>query len=115
MGAYFGAVLNGDCVTDLESRGGWVNLQMQTTDRTDLSVGYGIDDLTDEQATSVADQANSRNRNQVIFANATYEITRGVTTGLECSRWATRYMNVSEPASAEPVDYRVQWSIQTGF
>lgn len=114
-GAYFGAVLNGDCVSDLESRGGWVNAQIAATNRVDFSIGYGIDDLANERTTTLADQPDTRSRNQVVFVNATTEIVTGVTTGLEVSRWATRYINVSETADPEPVNYRLQWSLQTGF
>jgi hypothetical protein len=114
-GAYFGAVLNGDCVTDLESRGGWVNAQIEAADRVNLSIGYGIDDLANERNTSVADRPDTRSRNQVMFGNGTYEVASGVKTGIEISRWVTRYINVTEGAAVEPVDYRLQWSIQAGF
>jgi hypothetical protein len=114
-GAYFGAVLNGDCATDLKSRGGWINLQTRTSDRTSLSVGYGIDDLVNESTTRVAFEPNARSRNQVAFGNATVDLASGVTTGIELSRWATRYINIDPAFAAEPVDYRLQGSIQVEF
>ena len=115
VGSYYGAVLNGDCVTDLESRGGWVNVQADATDRTSFSIGYGIDDLANESTTRFANHPFTRSRNQVLFTNTSFEVVKGVTIGLEVSRWATHYLNVDADTVEEPVNYRAQWSLKSIF
>ena len=77
-----------------------------------FSLGGGIDDVDGADLAGVAD---ARVRNAVAFGAALYEISPGVKFGLELSRWATDYTNVSAGADASPSDIRLQWSIQGSF
>ncbi len=112
MGAYGGAVYNSDIVHGVHSTGGWANLQYRMAPALTLSIGGGIDDVDGADLAGVAD---ARVRNAVAFGAALYEISPGVKFGLELSRWATDYTNVSAGADASPSDIRLQWSIQGSF
>lgn len=114
-GAYFGAILNGDCVEDLKSHGGWANLQYQLSNRFTFSTGGGQDALTNTHNTSLAHGQNIRSKNTFLFGNVTYQIYSGVTTGLEISSWQTTYFNASLTNDSAPKNIRVQWSLQSNF
>ena len=114
-GTYFGAILNGDCVHDLQSRGGWVNLQLNPKGTLAFSLGGGIDDLNDEFRNYIAATEDVRIRNAFLFGNVTYTIQSNVKTGIELSRWQTKYANPSAGIDPEPTDVRLQWSIQSSF
>lgn len=114
-GTYFGAILNGDCVHDLKSRGGWVNLQVKTPGPVAFSFGGGLDDLVDEQKNYIAGLKDARTHNAFLFGQVTYEILNNVKTGIELSHWQTRYRNPSAGTDPNPTDVRLQWSIQSNF
>ena len=114
-GVYFGAILNGDCVHDLKSRGGWINIQYNPSLPWALSVGAGIDDLDNEQRNYISTVADARTRNAFVFGNLTYNIQANVKTGVEISGWQTHYMNPSPTNSEKANNVRFQWSIQTTF
>ena len=114
-GAYFGAILNGDCATDLRSAGGWANIQIKASDRISYSLGGGIDDLRNENSTTLIDIADTRNRNVFYFGNMWYQLSSDVRMGLEVSTWTTTYTNVSPGFDLDPTDVRLQWSIQSSF
>jgi len=50
-------------------------------------IGYGLDDTNDR------DFLFGRTYNRFIFANLFYDMTRGLTTGLEASFWKTLYQD----------------------
>ena len=111
---YFGAVLNGDTLPEVRSLGGWVNLQAQVSDRLSLSLGGGMDDLTNEDDIYGA-AADVRIRNTFGFANLLYALRPGVKTGVEVSGWITKYLSPSAGFDESPTDMRVQWTLQGGF
>jgi hypothetical protein len=114
-GAYFGAILNGDCVTDLESQGGWVSASYAVSPKVSVGVGAGVDDLRNETTTYVAHLADARTRNEMLFGNLIFTVVPGITTGVEISHWKTTYANVTAGNEISPTAVRLQWSLQTAF
>jgi len=114
-GAYFGAILNGDCMSGLDSRGGWASVSVKASDRFTVGAGYGIDDLIDEETSYIATMANARTQNETVFGHVVYTIAPGIRTGVELSYWQTSYANVSDGFDPDPAAVRVQWTIQSSF
>jgi hypothetical protein len=123
MGPYAGAIYNCDRVHGVHSLGGWANLQYKVS-RVTFTVGGGVDDVDDEDLTEPRRQQDGtmaspgsdlRVGNQVAWIGGLYRLTPEVTLGLELSRWATRYTNLTPGMEAEPVNLRLQWSLQANF
>ena len=112
LGTYGGGIYNSDVLDGVHSRGGWVNLQCKLSDVSTASIGWGIDDVDEEDLLSVPD---ARIANSVAFAGAFHELTPGVTIGLELSRWWTKYGNVTVGMDDQPADLRLQTSFQGSF
>jgi|SaaInl4_150m_RNA_FD_contig_31_1520276_length_3142_multi_5_in_0_out_0_3 hypothetical protein len=117
MGAYAGAIYNSDTVNGVHSQGAWANLQTRIGDSPfKLSLGAGIDDVDDEDLTKAElNRPDVRVRNQVAFVTGFYQLSPEVSLGLELSRWATEYANVTPGNDPEPVSLRLQWSMQANF
>lgn len=113
--SYFGAILNGDCTQNLRSAGGWANLQFKPSKRVALSIGGGVDQLLNEEDTSVAGTPNARVKNAQMFGNAVYTVYPGVNIGAEVSAWTTDYINLDAGMDASPTNVRLQLAIQSHF
>ena len=112
LGSYGGTIYNNDGLDGVHSRGGWANLQYQFSETTDLSVGWGVDDV---DASDLRGLADVRIGNSLYFAAAFYEFLPDVLLGLELSRWATKYGNPGQGMEPQPTDFRLQWAIQGNF
>mgnify|MGYP002637521617 FL=1 len=117
MGSYAGAIYNSDTMNGVHSQGAWANLQTRIGDSPwSLSLGAGMDDVDDKDLTRAElDRPDVRVRNQVAFATAFYKLTPEMTLGVELSRWATRYANVTPGNDPKPDNLRLQWSMQANF
>lgn len=124
MGQYAGAIFNSDTVHGVHSTGGWGNLQYRVAPTLTITLGASLDDVDREDLTEPhtledgsveAAGTDVRVRNQVAWVGGLYKLTPEVVLGLELSRWATEYANLSPGREREPSDLRLQWSLQANF
>jgi len=94
LDAYLGGIGQGVNRIDLKevySTGGWVALDVKLNDKWNCLFGASIDDPKDSDLPQGA-----RARNTALFANAMYDITEAVKTGVEVSFWDTRYVGLDK-------------------
>jgi hypothetical protein len=113
-GSYFGAIANGNTLTEIRSHGGWANLQIKSSGKTAFSLGGGIDDVTNSDD-AFSGTANARHSNAFLFGNGVYEVQPGVKLGMEISGWRTKYANATPGTDPTAKDVRLQWTVQGSF
>ncbi len=113
--AYYGAIAHHDCVNELKSRGGWINLTYDPNGPLAFSVGGGLDDLCDEENNYLANLPDIRSQNAFEFGLVTYALSSNTKLGFEVSHWQTKYRNPSPNNARTANDLRLQWSVQSAF
>ena len=87
LGNYMGTIsqtANNASGQALRSRGGWIEATWFWAQRVRSSVGYGVDDITNQAAL----QPGQMNRNRTMFANVKWDVTQWWRLGLEGTyRW----------------------------
>lgn len=119
LSAYLGGIGQGVCPCvrlPIRSTGGWAEVWYKWAPWLHSHLGFGLDDPNDR------DFLFGRTYNQFIFANLFYDVTHGLTTGLEVSFWKTLYQETragqvpaaqltpSEPGEAVTIDWMVKYS-----
>lgn len=89
-----GQGINTTLEREIESRGGWTQLQFKATDAIDINVGYSIDDPKDGDLNN-----GMRSKNQSYLLNAYYHFDPSLTLGLEYFRNETDYKNASDASN----------------
>jgi len=89
--------------TEVSTCGGWGQLVYNLTKNTRTSVGYGIEDPSNED---LEDMGDARLLNSRIFANFFYNATDNVTFGVEYARMRTDYAE-----SANMKNHRVNFAV----
>lgn len=107
---YHGAIMDPDTEDGTSSVGGWANVVCKATDKVDLSLGAGMDQVDKKDL-----GAASRKANSVVFGNAQYGLGSGASVGVEVARWATEYHLPAAGNATTPSDLRVQLSVQGSF
>jgi hypothetical protein len=113
--AYYGAISHHDCVNELKSRGGWINLTYDPNGPLAFSLGGGLDDLCDEEKNYLANLPDIRSQNAFEFGLVTYALSSNTQFGFEISHWQTKYRNPSPNNARIANDLRLQWSVQSAF
>lgn len=113
--AYFGAIANHDCVNELQSRGGWINLTIDPKGPLAFSFGGGIDDLCEEERNYLSALPDIRSQNAFEFGLVTYSLSEHTKLGFEVSHWQTEYRNPSPGNVNTAKDLRLHWSVQSAF
>ena len=101
----------------IRSTGGWVEWNWDWSPTWHSTVGYGLDDPNNH------DSMIGRVYNQMIFANATVDVTDRLMTGVEVAFWNTHYHDLrvgqvppallTPQAAGESVTF--QWTVRYGF
>lgn len=112
---YQGAIANHDCVNELQSQGGWINLTYDIKGPLAFSFGGGFDDLCEEEKFYLANLPDTRAQNTFGFGLITYAISPDTILGFEISHWQTTYRNPSPDNRTESKNLRLQWSVQSNF
>jgi hypothetical protein len=89
LSAFLGGIGQGVCPCvrrPIRSRGGWIDVGYDWTDRLHTHAGWSIDDPIDR------DMFFGRRYNQFIFANVSYDVTKQLNVGLEVSSWKTLFL-----------------------
>ena len=90
----------------LGASGGWLGLHVDWTQKFATNVGYGMEQLDDDDlvGTSVASNGftTSRTRNELYFVNFLYNWTPNFMTGIEVGYWQTQYQK-ADVTSETPV------------
>jgi hypothetical protein len=81
------------------SRGGWVDVWYDWTDRLHSHAGYGIDDPID------ADITSGRTYNAFLFANLSYDVTSKFLVGFEFTSWRTLWKGPLADAPDQHFDF----------
>jgi hypothetical protein len=91
----------------IRSRGGWVEVWYDWSERWHSHVGYSIDDPVDSDITS------GRVYNSFIFANLTYDVTKKFMVGFELTSWRTLWKG--PPAPVDAPDQNFNFVAKYGF
>ena len=86
---YFGGIAQGinfGLETEIDSKGGWVAVDIDPTEKVQTGFGFAIEDPEDDQLS-----AGQRSRNQAIWGNLFYNFTDYLKTAGEVSYWTTDY------------------------
>ena len=86
---YFGGIAQGinfGLETEIESKGGWVAVDIDPTEKVQTGFGFSLEDPEDSQLS-----AGQRSRNQAIWGNLFYNFTDYLKTAGEVSYWKTDY------------------------
>ncbi len=101
---YFGGIgqgINRSKQRAIAASGGWVQLVLNPSDRTNINLGYGLDN-PERDDLNTAD----RSKNELFFASLFYRLTDAVTLAAECSHLTTSYLGGDNAANT-----RVQGSV----
>ena len=90
---------------EIESKGGWLAVDIDPTEKVQAGFGFSIEDPLDSQLT----RGESRSRNQAIWGNLFYNFTSYLKTAGEVSYWKTDYVYPEEP---EPIEPSKAWRYQ---
>ncbi|MEK7486688.1 MAG: hypothetical protein AABZ60_20385, partial [Planctomycetota bacterium] len=71
---------------EIEAAGGWFNLKIKTTERSTVALGYGVDNPVNGDI-----GPGGRLKNEVFFINNVWDLSSGVTAGVEYQYFRTRY------------------------
>lgn len=91
LGSYLGGIAQSVNIVTFDSIrtiGGFGEVYHYWTDSLHSHLGYGIDDPFDGDVA-----ASQRVRNQMIFGNVIYDVSKNLQLGLEVSQWQTAYLN----------------------
>jgi len=87
LATYFGGIGQGINLAapynTIRSRGGWVDVWYDWSDRVHSHIGYSIDDPVDSDITS------GRTYNAFLFTNVSYDVTKKFLVGFEFTSWRT--------------------------
>lgn len=81
-----GLGINRTLLTEVEGRGGWVQLLLDVTEKWSGTLGYGVDNPSDEDLNST-----DRSRNGYWMGSVWYQLNEAVTFAFEYSRLTTSY------------------------
>ena len=102
LSLFFGGInqgVNPNTGDTIRSVGGWLELEYKWNCRWRSYCGWTIDDPLNQDLSP-----GMRSRNQSIYANALYNITKDFEVGMEISQWQTAYLGSSTPELT-----RLQW------
>ena len=108
LALFFGGInqgINPNTGDTIRSVGGWIELEYKWNCRWRSYCGWSIDDPVDRDLS-----AGMRARNQSIYVNALYNITKDFEVGMEISQWQTAYLGSSTPELT-----RLQWMARYKF
>ncbi|MHC4552227.1 MAG: DcaP family trimeric outer membrane transporter [Planctomycetota bacterium] len=86
-----GQGVNTSTLTEYESVGGWAALCMKPYEKWTFNVGYGIEDMDNDDLA-----AGGRTQNSAIFGNAVYALNKHTDIGLEIQNRDTKYKNADD-------------------
>jgi hypothetical protein len=101
IGNYNAAILQvrNDVLGPVRSTGGWGEVFVNWTDCLHSHFGYGIDDPLDSTVVQGLTAARPV-RNEFIFGNLIWDVTKNLEVGFEVSHWETSYANIT-PANID--------------
>lgn len=103
LATYFGGIGQGINLAapynTIRSRGGWVDVWYDWSDRWHSHAGYSIDDPVDSDITS------GRVYNSFIFANLSYDVTKKFLVGFEFTSWRTLWKGPDANAPDQHFDF----------
>lgn len=99
--------VNVDTFRPIRTIGGFGEAYYYWTDTLHSHAGYGIDDPLDRDVSG-----SQRVRNQFVFGNAIYDVSRNLQLGLEVSHWRTAYRN---PALGDNQGWVIHSRVQLRF
>ena len=79
---------------EVESAGGWLSMKVRTTERSSISFGYSFDNPVDGDI--AAGGAAGRFLNQTYFINNVWDLSQGVSVGLEYQYMMTYYSRTDD-------------------
>ena len=83
--------------TEIDAQGGWGQLMCDVTEKLNLNVGYGLDDVDEDDLNGFAvDSVNSRSKNEFIMASAYYAVNEALVLGFEYSHMTTSYKGAED-------------------
>ena len=85
LSSYLGSILLSSRTSGLKSTGFWSSAWLNLSPVVKLSVGYSIEDPSDN------DVASGRSKNSSVFGNVRYTVVPQATIALELSHWQTDY------------------------
>ncbi|MBN2455692.1 MAG: hypothetical protein JXB29_04000 [Sedimentisphaerales bacterium] len=94
LSAYLGGIGQGVNIARLKeigSRGGWMAAALGPWDKWAFNLGVSIDDVDDDDLSSIS--GDKREYNRSVFGNAIYTINKNTRIGLELSQWHTDYQS----------------------
>lgn len=80
--------------------GGWVSLWYDLTDKSQIKCGWCVDDPNNNDLIPATASTNLRTRNEHIFGNISYRLTKQFLVGFEYSHWETEYRGADEGTSS---------------
>jgi len=95
-------LVSGDAI---ESKGGWLAVEITPGPRSFIGVGVSVDDPKDEDLLP-----GQRSRNSSVWTNYLYNVRSYLRTGLEISHWATDYIDLEDSSA-----FRLQSTIIYSF
>lgn len=103
LATYFGGIGQGINLAapynTIRSRGGWVDVWYDWSERWHSHVGYSIDDPIDSDITS------GRVYNSFLFANVSYDVTKKFLLGFEFTSWRTLWKGPDVNAPDQHFDF----------
>ncbi len=90
--------------TEINSRGGWVNLVFTNHQNVRFSFGGGVDDPDRDDL-----NVGNRDSNMCVFGNVFFPVTKSTNFAVELSNWRTGYFN------GEESDVTSNFRVHTGF
>ncbi|HOX06986.1 MAG TPA: hypothetical protein PK280_11340 [Planctomycetota bacterium] len=109
MDSYLGGIgqgINATTLSEIRSKGCWGAANLRATSgwlsRWDINAGVGLDDPNNDDL-----GVGARSRNFALFGNATCDLGRGVSAGIEYMHLETDYLGQDDPARVN----RVQFSL----
>ncbi len=89
----------------IKTSGGWASVEFHPNDQVLTSVGYGLEDPSDEFIRN-----KGRTKNSSVWANFIWDVTSHVRTGVELSYWRTHYKTLDLGEA-----FRIQYSLIYSF
>ena len=116
LDAYYGGIGQGvtltgtHALTAIGSSGGWVEATYDASAKTQLNLGYSMEDVHEGGLNTSTSAVPTRSENRTIFGNIIYALNAQTDIGLELSHWRTEYKG---PGDAESV--RVEAALKYKF
>jgi hypothetical protein len=108
LSLFFGGInqgINPNTGDTIRSIGGWLELEYKWNSRWRSYCGWSIDDPINQDLSP-----GMRARNQSIYVNALYNITKDFEIGMEVNQWQTAYLGAPTPELT-----RLQWMARYKF